>query len=124
MIIDPSIQHAQAQQFIGSAATINPFAVQQGIQGHQNYVGASQPMSTPPTMVPVAREKTVTVYRKPSDRMKRELQDELKAVVDQGYKVTAIRHRGDQCDVHFVKHDSWTLDELMSEIVNGGEKCR
>ena len=74
------------------------------------------PTATTPTLIPIAREKLVTTFRQLSDRNKRELKVELEGLAAQGYKIACIRHRGAQCDVSLVKHDSWTVDEVMDEM--------
>lgn len=66
--------------------------------------------------IPVSREKTVVVYRKPSERMQRELNDEIMGFQAQGYRVTCMKRVHNGVEIHFVKEDDWSLDELMSEV--------
>lgn len=70
----------------------------------------------------VAREKLVTVWRKPSDRIQREFADELESLAAQGYRIAAIKRHSGQVDIHLVKHDEWTVQEVLDEVFapNGG----
>lgn len=66
-------------------------------------------------MMKFDREKTLVIYRAPSERVKREIIEELQSLAAQDYRVTKLVRTGGNVEVHMMKTDEWSVAELMDE---------
>ena len=71
--------------------------------------------------IKVAREKIITLYRKPSERDHRELKEEIERMAASDYRVLAIRKGHGRVDVTLVQMSEWSADELLEEMTNAVE---
>jgi hypothetical protein len=69
-------------------------------------------------LIDVSRERCVRIFRVGGPVAEREMREELEGLFEKSYRVAAIKRVREGVDVHLVKRQQCTVDEIVGEITD------